>query len=191
MIGENNTVTAKRVGHKKLIVIILLCLVLATTIAGAIVYRNKQDAKREQLAYAKMMEQDQKAYDIAAGKVDIYRGARKYDQAIQEAQQYLAVSKNPKNAANMLNVIASLYEVQKDNKKALDYYRQAERMAGEDVLSITTGIARTSLRLGDEKTALEYYNKRLAILNQHADNAAYAMEIDVTQKLIKKIEAAQ
>lgn len=132
--------------------------------------------------------EDDELFRATEARVNSLRAQKKYQESIKEADAYIAVGKNQLNVITMMTSKGATYEIMKDNKAALAAYRQAETKAGKDMYGIDSGIARTSRVLGDNKTALIYYKKCIAILEKGEKSGAKAMEVDYLKRTVKSME---
>ncbi|MBL8121438.1 tetratricopeptide repeat protein [Candidatus Saccharibacteria bacterium] len=91
-------------------------------------------------------------------EVDRLRYSGMQSEAVEVAQKALDDAKTTDSKAYFNMQIGSLYESNKEYAKALEYYREAERLKVDNV-DPNSAIARCSEALGDKETAIEYYKK--------------------------------
>lgn len=176
-----------RIPKKVLVLGIALCLLL---LSGALYVSTKNTPVDDSARQAKLMRQDKINYETAIAQAHMQRRERNTAGAIQVLEDYLKVARANDNKIFTYTKIGTFYEVQKDYSKAIEAYRNAEKLKGRDDRAITVGIARSSHKLGDKKTAIEYYKKSVAVLE--AENSrTFTEDIALYKQTIASIEAGR
>lgn len=185
MLGRINDVSQK----SKILLLAALVLVLIGSGAGLYAaYTDRLSEKSEE--QARMLRNDKRRYDIAIQQSNNYRRLRQNDKALEVLQDYAATAKSNEYKIFTYTKIGTIHEVNKEYDKALAAYRQAEKLKGRDDRAIAVGIARSSYALGDKQTAIEYYKKCIAVLEEQ-NGRLLAEDIELYKKTIADIEAGK
>jgi tetratricopeptide (TPR) repeat protein len=183
-LTEPNVVVGgpRRWWSKRLLILLAIIAGLFLVAGGAyMLLHNKKPAADKKVT----AQQDKKNYDDMFVQANKYRAARKFQQAHDTAADYekLAQNQDQKTKAILLQGVTS--EQLGRNEQALAEYRRAEKIK-PDTLGVSQGIARTSLALGDKKTAIEYYKKCLDYVSKPNQGLPY--EADSYKKAIETLE---
>lgn len=110
-----------------------------------------------------------------------------HEESLAYADKYINNATNAEDKIYMQVVKGSIYEEQNNLQAALKQYREIEKTAGRDIYGVCMGIARTSQKLGDKQTAIEYYKKAI-VLAKRSDSLANKMEVMDLESRIKALE---
>lgn len=128
--------------------------------------------------------QDDYLNDIAA-----LRAEKDYDGAIKRAEQIASQNVSDEAKLEAVITIGTLYETQGKTQAAYDKYREAEAASPALTLALAEAIGRTAMKLGDNKTAAEYYQHYIDLYPR--DDPTYQLETDYYRAMIKKLEQQQ
>lgn len=132
---------------------------------------------------------DERDFSNAKNRLDQARAVRQYDIAIETMDGYLNGGWYRQHKYEAYIYVGTLYEMKDDYQKALEAYRSAEQYNPGGRQAEFEAIARVSEKLGDTKTALTYYEKALAAMDDGGvsdrEDAAWL------KKKIDKLKATQ
>lgn len=132
---------------------------------------------------------DEREYASSKQQVEKAVAARDYDKGITAMHSYVGGNWPRSHLYDAYVYLGTLYEMKGDYKQALLAYRQAEsRNPGQRQAEIEA-IGRVSEQLGDKKTALAYYEKKLKAMQ----DGGFVDREDILwmQAKITKLKAAQ
>ena len=141
--------------HKKLIVGVLLCALFL--IGGIFAFTQYDSYKQNQKE--KIIQEDKKKYNAALKQSNIQYGLQNYPAAIKPLETYMKTAVSEENKVIAYMKIASIHEGNKDYKKALAMYREAEKYPQKSEVGLVYGIARMEMRLKNYPEAIKYYQK--------------------------------
>ncbi|MEH2103519.1 MAG: CHAT domain-containing protein [Nostoc sp.] len=120
----------------------------------------------------KIIEQNQDAQlktDVLQNRGNIYISQGKYNEAIQDLSQALAIDKNASSVAKTKVNLANIYYSLGDYNKAIQYYKEAAEFIPGEALG---GLGNVYLALGDTIKAMELHSSSLAKAQQNEDKEA-------------------
>lgn len=168
--------------------IVFLCIVLL--ILCGMYYVLSRPTPYNSAEQERVLRADKQNYEASLLKSNKYRGEQNYKEAVRVLEKYADTAVGKQNKVFTYVRIANIYEVQRDNKKALEVYRQAEVLQDNQENVVAIGIARTSYALGDKVTALKYYKVCLGMLEK-ANKPSDERDIIRLKRIIATVEASK
>jgi tetratricopeptide (TPR) repeat protein len=131
---------------------------------------------------------EQAEYEQLVSDVNKLTFAKQYDQATEKLTSFITKSSNKEHQYVAMNQLGTVYLQQGKYQEALDWFQKADQIGIENDPASSLGIAMAAEALGEKPTAINAYQKAIAILQKNDADPFTAEDIKNYENQIKILE---